>query len=327
MHHEQQEDVRRIGSSAGTRSGTTDREADLETDALAAYIEVDFQLMDRFTLTPGVRYEYIDQEREIGLRNGTGGIGGGNTTKQMTWGLAALYKATDMINVYAGAHKAFQPPSFNEAIDPTTGSGNDLDAETSLNYEVGLRFNMADYVSAEVGVFQIDFDNQINSESGILKNVGETRHRGIEASVELAPWNNWIFDVSATVLDTEILTDANKGNELPMAPAQQYHWGAAYETRFMGGWLGHVRLEGMFVDEQFTDEANTVAETADGNNGQLPSYTVWNLKAETNQGNWKIFGGVNNLLDKAYRERRQSFFNGIIPGATRNFFLGASLSF
>ena len=103
--------------------------------------------------------------------------------------------------------------------------------------------------------------------------------------------------------------------------------GIEYQHAFSTKGIGNLRLEGRFVDDQFTDSANTVAESADGNKGQLPSYDVWNLKTGFNAGNWEVFAGVNNLFDKHYRVRRQSFFNGIIPGLTRNFFAGATFKF
>lgn len=47
------------------------------------------------------------------------------------------------------------------------------------------------------------------------------------------------------------------------------------------------------MGRQFTDAANTLAESADGNNGALPAYTVWNLRAEYATRTWKAFAGID----------------------------------
>ncbi len=327
IHHEQQANVVRKGSAIDSRTGTTSDEADLSTNALAAYLETNLTLSEQLTVTPGIRYESLTQMRNGALKKGKSHeTYDAKDTNVFTWGVSGLFKANDIVNVYAGVHKAFQPPTFKEAVDPTSGVANDIDAETSINYEIGMRVNTDSQLHAELTLFQTNFDNQIAKDAGIVKNIGETRQSGVELSVS-APWNNWLFDANATLLDTEILTGNNRGNQLVMAPEQTYNAGMQYQTILNNDLESYVRLEGQYIGTQFTDTANTVTESANGYNGMLPSYTVLNLKGEIKHGDWKVFAGINNLLDKHYRVRRQGFFGGIIPGATRSVYVGASLTF
>ncbi|NRA61878.1 MAG: TonB-dependent receptor, partial [Psychrobium sp.] len=309
------------------RSGSTTGDADLSTNAFSAYLETDLTISERLTLSPGVRYEAVKQIRNGALYKGNPHpTYDTKNTNQFTWGVSGLFKASDIVNVYAGVHKAFQPPTFKEAVDPTSGAANDIDAETSINYEIGVRLNTDDQLHAEITLFQTNFDNQIAKDAGVMRNIGETRQSGVELNVS-APWNNWVFDANATLLDTEQLSGNNRGNQLVMAPKQTFNAGMKYRTTLSNNLETYIRLEGQYIGKQFTDTANTVAESINGYKGMLPSYTVINLKGEINKGDWKIFAGVNNLLNKNYRVRRQGFFGGIIPGATRSIYVGASLTF
>ncbi|MFQ5715821.1 MAG: TonB-dependent receptor family protein, partial [Nitrospinales bacterium] len=328
LHHEQQDDIRRQGNSAAARGGVTTRDADLSTDAVVGYIETEFKPWKGFAFTTGVRHEALYQDRTIGLLKGAGGTGDEVVTHQTLYGFGAVQKVTNALNIFFDIRKAFQPLTFNQAVNPTTGTKNDLDPGTSVNYEAGARFDLPSRrLHADVTFFRLDFSNQIVSQAGVLTNAGETRHQGIEASLAYSPWQYLTFDGSLTFMVAEAIAGVNKDKDLPMAPGQLYNWGIEYQRPFSKNKTGNLRLEGRFVDDQFTDSANTVAESANGNKGLLPSYTVWNLKAELNAGSWSVFAGVNNLFDNKYRVRRQSFFNGIIPGLTQNFFAGATFKF
>lgn len=331
LHFEEEEDIRRQGSTPDARAGTTDREAELTTLAWALFASTDLEIVDGLIITPGIRYERVDQEREVGLRGGVGGSKGSLVTDEVVGGVGVLYRLTEGVDLFGNYSRNFQPPTFNEAIDPTTGTANDLAAEKSNNFEVGFRARVTDWLSLEGTGFWTDFENQIISEAGVLRNAEETRHRGLEGALNLGPWQGLSANVNATFLDTEFRTGVNQGNDLPEAPEVLLSWAAWYE-RPTGFGLARIGLDGTFVDERFTDAANTVPESADGTKGALPSYHVTNLRLELHPGeryagNWKVFFGVNNLFDREFRVRRQGFFDGIIPGPTRSFFGGVSAEF
>ncbi len=326
VHYEQQNDVRRQGATVDARSGATDREADLSTTALAAYIETELNPFEGFTVIPGIRYENLDQKRNVGLRGAVSGVGGRAETSELTWGLGLRYDLASSA-VYANVHRTFKPPTFNEAVDPSAATDQDLDAETGTNYEIGIRSELGHRAHIDMAVFLIKFDNQIVDVGGTDQNAGETEHKGLEGTFVVEPLEELSLDLNVTLLSTEAKTGANIGKDLPMAPEIKLAWGSTYEHSIGSGHTANIRLEGLYTDKQFSDSANTIAESTDGATGQLESYVVWNLKAQYDATFWKAFAGVNNLLDEEYRERRQGFFGGIIPGATRNVYGGVSLVF
>lgn len=334
LHHEGLSDVSRAGDSPSARTGITTADADLETFAWASYVQRDIELIENLTITPGVRYEYIDQSRETGLRNDAllgpiAGESGDSLTEEVVGAVTFNYKLTDDGNIYGGVQRSFEPPAFSESIDPTTGTDNDLDSETAITYEIGYRTVVSDWLAADASVFLLDFEDKIISEAGKLSNAGETRHKGFELGLTGTPTDRLTTSLALTVLDTEFRSGVNSGNDTPMAPESRVSWGVSY--RVIEPLT--VRIDGFYVADQYTDAANTVEESLDGAKGRLPSYDVWNLRGDYAIGeligfeNVSLFGGIQNLFDEEYRERRQAFFNGIIPGLTRTVYGGLEVRF
>lgn len=334
LHRETLNDINRKGDKPFTREGIDTSQADLETVAWASYLERDITLFDGFVLTPGVRYEYIEQSRETGLRTDpelgpVPGSSGDARTQETVGSVTFNYALTQTERLYGGWQRSFEPPTFAEAVDPTTGTDTDLDSETANSYEIGLRSQMSNWLAADLTFFLLDFDNKIISEAGKLRNAGETRSEGIELGFTGTPLDRLSLDLAVTVLSSEFRNGANSGNDTPMAPEARVGWGVSY--RLLDPLT--VRLDGFYVGEQYTDAANTVEESEDGIKGELPDYDVWNVRGDyvlgsvAGVGDFAFYGGVNNLFDEEYRERRQATFNGIIPGLTRTFYAGIEARF
>ena len=81
-----------------------------------------------------------------------------------------------------------------------------------------------------------------------------------------------------------------------------------------------------YVSDQYADSANTVAQNAIGTLGELPSFTTvnWSANYAINK-DWKVFGVINNLLNKRYISSRSP--DGIFAGAPLNFQAGMSYQF
>jgi len=91
----------------------------------------------------------------------------------------------------------------------------------------------------------------------------------------------------------------------------------------VGAFKGEI--EAQYVGSQFSDFANTVAATADGQKGEIAEYTIWN--AALNYSFDKAFSAFitgKNLLDKTYVVDRT---RGILVGMPRLIQLGIKYSF
>jgi Fe(3+) dicitrate transport protein len=82
--------------------------------------------------------------------------------------------------------------------------------------------------------------------------------------------------------------------------------------------------------KQYSDTANTVAESADGSVGQIPGFRAWNA-----QVSWKvpgrkgfdIFAGLNNLTDKRYYTSNVDGNAGRMVGAPRTVYVQGRYAF
>jgi Fe(3+) dicitrate transport protein len=115
------------------------------------------------------------------------------------------------------------------------------------------------------------------------------------------------------------------GNRLPYAPENTFSFLVGYRQRRGFG----VQLDASYIGEQFADNNQTVAPSADGTIGLMPSYLIWNLNADyTWQGERfqiKPYIGVKNLGNEIYIASRAP--QGIQPGYFRQVNVGVRFGF
>ncbi|HBP89756.1 MAG TPA: hypothetical protein DD706_18890, partial [Nitrospiraceae bacterium] len=121
FHFEELEDVVRSGTTPDARNGTLDQEAELTSLAGVLFTSAKFEPIEGLIISPGIRYERVTQEREIGLRAGVGGGNGRLTTSEIVGGIGLLYHLPRGVELFGNYSRNFQPPTFNEATDPTSG--------------------------------------------------------------------------------------------------------------------------------------------------------------------------------------------------------------
>jgi Fe(3+) dicitrate transport protein len=304
-------------------------------------------LLGHFTVTPGVRVEHVSYERTNRLNGATG------TTEltQVIPGIGMTYEARPGLLLFGGAHRGFAPPRTEDVIDNGTGSSIDLDPELSWSYEAGFRGH-AGPLNVEVTAFRMDFTNQIVAASvaggtgAALTNAGRTLHQGAEVGIRLdaAPLLRTAgpyVETSLTWLPTARYDDERyawigtggsdvgkvyaaqnaagtrervsvTGNRLPYAPEMTYTIAAGFHRP--NGL--DLRVERYAVAEQFADAANARVTVADGQQGVLPAYALWNVSASHRiaRTGTRIFMNVRNLTDELYIADRT---RGLLPGAPR----------
>jgi Fe(3+) dicitrate transport protein len=163
------------------------------TTAYALFFQNRFLLNEQVTITPGFRVEHINYDQQDRQRNN----GTGQFTKtfitEVLPGIGATYSPVKNYTLFAGVHRGFAPPQVSDTATLVAGQNvvNDLDAELSWNYEVGARATPVHWAGFETTLFQMDFQNNIISQSlaggtgATLTNAGRTKHRGIEFASKL----------------------------------------------------------------------------------------------------------------------------------------------
>jgi len=311
-----------------TTASRNDRDTRGSTEAHALFLEDRIDI-GQWTITPGIRYEMIDSEQSNKL-SGQRYQGDYNTALPA---LNVMYHLTESWNLYANTEGSFGSVQYSQM--PNRVTSGEVKPEKARTWELGTRYDDG-VLQAEIGAFLINFDNQYESnqtnDSVIAR--GETRHQGIETSVKyalegLSPALAG-FDVYATYafVDAKIREDGpNKGNRVPFSSRHKGTLGVGYTE---GPW--QLNLDSTFQSDQFADNANTSAESADGSNGHIPGYMLFSSRAAYDFGpqlsNLNVAVGVKNIFNHQYFTRSYDDNNkGKYVGEPRTVYLQTSVAF
>lgn len=318
----------RSKTDPNARSGELTGDDTQEAQGIAFYGQNRFILNERVAVTPGLRIETYDQSR----RNELTGVSGESSNTEVMPGIGATWQIVPQAQLFAGAFKGFSPAMVATAISGA-GVDQELDAERSTNFEIGVR-GASGRLTYEATAFHMDFANQIvpQSESGgvgaTVTNAGETLNQGLEGALGYEIGGGWRVDGNATWVPTAKYNSSKivggidrNGNRLPYAPELTANLAVSYRAGGLKTSLGAYH-----VSRQFVDPENTVAESADGRRGVIPAYTTLDLSAHyAVDKQLSVFGTVRNLTDRKYVASRNP--DGIFPGAERNVEVGVSYTF
>ncbi|MDG5815683.1 TonB-dependent receptor [Chitinispirillales bacterium ANBcel5] len=323
--------------SATARDGDLAQHDKRRVKALAFYGLNRVDLGNSFTLTPGLRVEYYNYNRNI-LRWGDTRV---DTEKVhsntvLIPGGGFVYRAMPQAHIFGGVHRGFAPPRVADAID-NSGVDVELDAERSINYELGVRGTVGG-LQYELAGFRYDFDNQIvqaseagGAAAGNYTNAGKTLNQGIEAGIKVNPLDPLSIDVNYTWISvaeftTTLLNNSgdtvyHEGNRLPYSPNH-------LANLRLGYYLGpvHLGVTYSYVGKQYSDFANTEEGSPNGRSGALPAYSLLNADITWNINNSvDVYGNVKNILDEKYISSRAP--RGIFPGLSRTIRMGTKVAF
>lgn len=129
----------------------------------------------------------------------------------------------------------------------------------------------------------------------------------------------WLFTAESTtpfrqVANGVLVAGSEEGNRLPYAP--EHLVTATLGFIHASGW--DARLEAVYVDDQFSDFANTQTPPVNGNGqiGEIPDYTIFNaaFNYTLKPYDTTLFLTVKNIGDRDYVVDRT---RGILPGIPR----------
>jgi Fe(3+) dicitrate transport protein len=331
-HFEVQERRQENGETPLARSGRLVEDNRRENQAFSAFVQ-DRLLLGDFTLSAGVRLEAVEYERTNRLANDGAGASGESSLTQWVPGVGLTWSPGPAVNVFGGIHRGFAPPRTEDVISQTGGVV-DLEAELSWNYEIGLRALPLRGLRVDATLFRNDYENQVVPASlaggvgATFTNGGETLHEGLELGVRLdtgtltGSTHNVFVRGALTLLPVARFEGTRfsnvpgsasvsvSGNRLPYAPETLLTFAVGYTHA--RGLLAQV--EAVHVGEQFTDDLNSVAASADGQRGLIPAHTTCNLAVSWDLRRVTLFVTAKNLLDELYLADRT---RGMIPGSPR----------
>jgi Fe(3+) dicitrate transport protein len=327
------------------------RDLNFQTENIALFAENQFKITEDFSITPGVRYEYISS-----VATGRFGTNSGNdvalennkiTRNQPLFGLGLEYKL-GTTNLYANITQAFRPilfsditpPAVTDVIDPNLKDAN------GYNADIGYRGTFKNYINFDFSLFYLSYNNRIGgvrqffnndpSQNTYLfrTNLGETVNKGIEGFVNLNVTEFLAvekafgsIDVFATVsfIDsryTDFIINSTSGTAPNMIVSERNLSGNRVENapryihNFGINWNKKqfsATLQYKTSGRIYTDANNTVTPSPNGATGLLDGYEVFDLSTEYKfLRNYNIRSGINNLTNESYATRRASGYPG--PG-------------
>ncbi len=334
-----------------TVTGNYPRDITFKSRNVAAFAENIFRISDKFLIIPGIRYEWLEGSSagRNGYTSGGADIILQNITRDRSFVLAGVgteYHITKSTELYGNISQAYRPIQFaNLQAPPTTDVVDpDLKDAKGYNIDLGYRGKVKNFLQFDISGFYLQYDNRVGTitVSGtpsyrLITNVGSSTSKGFEGYVEFNPVRAFGKSKHADLIifgsygytDAKYSgdhKDANtKGKKVENAPTNIFRGGIT------GGYKGFLlTAQVSSVGETFSDANNTVAASANGNTGLIPSYTVTDLTATYKFGkNLNLKAGINNLFNKIYFTRRAGGYPGpgALPADGRTFFIsvGAKL--
>lgn len=346
--------------SADGSIDTTTAEGTTEQTTLGLYVEENIQATDRLTVTPAARIDFADTF-------GTSVSGGVNAAYALTsnWtvkgGIAKAFKAPNLYQLsdkYVYVTGGFGCPYPYFADGPCYVLGNsDLDAETSINTEIGVAYTNDRGVNATLTYFHNDYRDRIQSGTEQIgtvpvqfrgvqdarlyewMNVPESEVEGLEGSFAMPVGDRAHLSVNATYMinssqrieieggtnsEGEVFPDATI--DVPLSLVPDYTINAAFEFEATEQLTIIPSLTHYGKIEAAEYSASRATPVEEGELEDRDPYTLVNLGvnyAFVNGTNLKA--GITNLLDERILRSGEGANTYNEPG--RAFYFGLTKTF
>lgn len=309
--------LRRPAPPFGFAQGV-DFRGDSTTRASAVFGQLDYEVVDRLTLTAGARYSH--ERRGINHKGMqdlatpynlavpfvyTQFQNAKETENSFTPRLGIQYKASRDVLLYATYAKGFKSGGFNN-----NAFGSPLEPEKLTDYEGGIKAEFLQHrLRTNVAGFYYDYTNlqlqKIVGSAAIPLNAGRAVVKGIEVEIMARPVPNLELSANFSYLHTRIkdfaTSDASRpalgvitidGNRLPQSPPYTFNLAAAYTVPTSIGDFT-LRGEAAYTDRVFFSFYNR----PDVSQGHYAKYNAFlNYKDEHSGVTASLF--IRNIANK-----------------------------
>ncbi|MHA6246802.1 TonB-dependent receptor domain-containing protein [Pontibacter sp. CAU 1760] len=314
----------------------------------ALFAENIFNLTPKLSITPGIRYEWIntnadghysevvtDQAGNI-IRDEEIPEDRHSTRDIVLLGLGLSYKPSERMEVYANYSHNYRAINFNDmrVINPNQYVDQNLQDERGYSADLGLRGGISGVLNYDASLFYLAYENRINfrnipgTTDRIRTNVGQSHNLGLETFVEVDFLKLFYGDQHKTSLSafsniTLVNTRYNveeksyDGNQVELAPPVIAKTGLSFKRNNL-----KLAYQYAYTAAQYTDAANSVLEPT-AVVGRIPAYWVMDLSGSYTLKRFTLETGINNLTDNRYFTRRATGYPGpgIIPSDARNYYV------
>lgn len=318
---------------------------------VALFTENIFKLSPKLSITPGIRFEYINtatkgQYRTINVDHA------GNVILDITeyddrklersfvlLGVGLSYKPLNELEFYSNFSQNYRAITFTDmrVISSSARIDPNLTDESGYTFDGGVRGKISNKITYDISAFAVAYNKKIGTVDDtdlkkLTTNVGDAFTYGLEifTNIDLqktlfsAKNENytWSTFINLAVTQSEYLKSKKpgiEGNKLEFIPLINLKTGMSFGYKKL---MSSLQLT--YLSEQYTDATNSNGEdNLYGIYGQIPSYYIMDLSfSYLFTKSLKLETGINNLTDNKYFTRRATGYPGpgIIPSAPRTFY-------
>jgi Fe(3+) dicitrate transport protein len=326
---------------------------------LAVFAENIFNLSDQFSITPGLRFEYINTRSDGYYRQRVFDFAGNliadkrqeeNLDRKRSFliaGIGASFRKSEDMEVYVNISQNYRAINFSDLriVNPNFSVDPNIQDEKGFTADLGFRGKKNDFLSYDFTLFYVGYNGRIGQilqadqpplflDYRLRTNIADARNVGVEAFTEIdfLKWRkssaqasfSWFINgayVNAKYYNTE--ETSIDGKNVEMVPPIMLRTGLNFKYKGFGS-----SLQWNYIQRHFTDATNAI-RTSTAVEGVIPTYQVMDLSVRYRWRNFSLEGSVNNLLNKMYFTRRAEAYPGpgIIPSDGRGFYLTLQAKF
>ena len=308
---------------------------DVRGHTAAVYVQSEFRMSDRVTISGGIRGEYTRYQYDNNMLTGNTrddgtvcGFGGCLYTRpasrtdsfsDLAPKIGALFRLSDSSTLYMNIARGFRAPQMTELYRLQSGQQvSDLKSEKVDSVELGLRTGN-DMWHLDGSAFAMRKRNSVYRDAeGFNVNGGRSRHSGLEVSGDVQLHRHWSFTINGTyarhTYDFDVVAARGEtfvsGRDIDTAP----RWLGSAELEFEKPGRFSVAVQWVSLGSYYLDAANE---------NTYPGHDIANLRFTLPlSDHFSITARVNNLQDRAIADRADFAFGNYryFPGRGREFF-------
>lgn len=308
---------------------------------------------DKFSITPGVRFEYIHTRADgfygTILFDLAGNIISATRTNELRnngrqfvlGGVGLSYKPTANLDIYGNISQNYRSITFSDirTANPSSVIDPNMKDERGYSIDLGIRTHQTTLYNFDVSTFYLNYNNRIgevqfyDESNRVLRrrgNIGQAVIMGVEsyaeadllklAQPESDDWSGVLFANVAFIHSTY------KASELPGIKGKQVEFVPKVNLK-TGLRVGYKNLKVSFqytyLSDQFSEATNAIEGGVSAVVGLIPAYDIMDVSASYQFKRFKLEGSLNNLANRMYFTRRATGYPGpgILPSDGRSFYL------
>lgn len=350
-------DTRRRQQGRGTSGANYDltlvqpgwrRDLRLKSKNLAFFVENAFALTDRWSVSPGLRFESGESELDGEVIGYVSADLPTTIAREFTLlGVSTEYALGDGIDMYAGLSTAYRPVLFKDIIPGSALERVDENLKDARGYtaEIGFRGERSG-LNWDVSMFNLRYENRMGIVAhgegadfyNLRTNVGDSENWGVEFFLQYAhtlgnaltmiiftssAWMDSQYDdATVRVGFDNVSVDGNRVQSTPEVTSRN---GLTLRNEVWSATLLYS-----YTSQTYADALNTKSSSANGAVGLVPAYGVWDVS-----GSWRISSNVtgratiSNLGNEHYFTKRPEFYPGpgVWPSDGRSVNLSLAVAF